>query len=258
MSTVTLEPLTPPPHTSAWAQAKIDEAPVATGPWATIDTQTLSPADTDPSNPQSRTLTTTLATQTNGWYRVTWIDASTGAAGPTDPQQNTAGENPGGRPTVYEVASLIRARTKVRGGNEAGTFTAQTRPTAGEVEEMIDQALDEIGGKVQPVDQTLEPGQPLGPDSDYERRYRRTVAMYAAILIELSYFPEQVKSGMSPVDTYQKLYESRIRALIAEGETGRPQGEGAGGSGGGDAPADAAWSFPDATPGALVGWYSRW
>lgn len=167
------------------------------------------------------------------------------------------------RPGVRDVASLVRARTKIRGGKELGTFNDLgppdgTRPTAMEVEGFIDDAIDEVGGKVQPVDPTLPPGSGYNaPGSAYERRYRGAVKLYAAILIETSLFPDQVKSGQSAAGTYLTLYQSRVKALIAEGESGNPQGEGSGGSGGGDAPADPAYSFP-ANGGGMVGWNSRW
>lgn len=164
----------------------------------------------------------------------------------------------GTRPSVRDVAGLLRARTKVTGGKEAGTFNQQTRPTAEEVEGLIDDALDEVLGKVQSIDSTLPAGSGYNaPGSAYERRVRGAVRLYAAILVETSYFPEQVKSGQSAAATYQQLYSSRIKALVAEGETGIAQGEGSGGSGGGDSPADAAWAFP-ANAGGMVGWTSRW
>ena len=233
-----------------WARVRIEEAPAATGPWTALETQTLSPVDTDPSQPAARSLTTTLGTLKEGWYRLVWIDGHNAESAATPPLQNTSDLAVGTRPTVAEVAARLRARTKASGtgpggsggGRELGTFTSQTRPTAGDVEDLIDDALDEVLGKVQ----TPTPG------SDYETRVRRTVALYTAILIELSYFPEQVKANHSPVAIYQQLYTSRIKALIAEGETGKPQGEGSG-TGGGDSPGDAAWVFP-ADTGGLVGW----
>jgi hypothetical protein len=153
----------------------------------------------------------------------------------------------GVRPTVAEVAALLRARTKVMGGKEEGTFTLasanpHTRPTAEEVEVLIDNALAEVLGKVKPA--------PSG--SEYETRVLRAVALYTAILIETSYYPEQAKTGQSAADTYLKLYESRIEAVIAEGETGEPQGTGKD-----DSPADPAWTFPE-DAGGLVGYQTRW
>jgi hypothetical protein len=150
------------------------------------------------------------------------------------------------RPSLADVATLLRARTKIRGGAEAGTFTDVTRPTGDEVEGLIDEATDEVLGKVQ----TPEAG------SAYERRVRGAIRLYTAMLVELSYFPEQIGTGRSPYASYERLYESRLKALVAEGETGAVQGEGGDGAGG-DSPADASWWFPDDDDG-LVGWQSSW
>lgn len=260
MTVVTLPRQTPLPRSDGvpWTQALIQEAAASAGPWTQIDTINLSPVDTDPANPITRDLTTTHATLTEGWYRVIWKDGAANTSAATAPWQNTSELAIGARPSVTEVAALLRARTKARGGSEIGTFNTQTRPTGAEVEALIDDASDEVFGKVQPIDPTLPEGSAYNaPGSDYERRIRRAIALYAAILIETSYWPEQVKQGQSPAATFQALYESRIRALIAEGETGHAEGEGTGGPGGGDAPADAAWAFP-ADGGGLVGWQTRW
>lgn len=259
---VTLQRYVPIPRTGTgavpWTTARILESAAETGPFVQIDQITLSPVDTDPANPVPRDLTTANATLTDGWYEVVWVDANGAVSDPTAPLENAPAT--GTRPSVQEVASRLRARTKIAGGKELGTWTTTTRPTAGEVEDLIDDALDEVLGKVQPIDDTQQFGSAYNaPGSDYERRIRRAVALYAAILVELSYFPEQIRSGQSPVTTMQQLYDSRIRALISEGETGRAEGMGVGGSGGGggDAPADAAWAYP-ADGGGMVGWGSRW
>jgi hypothetical protein len=265
MTVLTLERYTPLEREDGfpWTAARIQEAAAPTGTWAQIDQITLTPLDSDPANPATRDLTTTHATLTEGWYRVIWVDGSGATSSPTPPVQNLSDLAGGTRPSVAEVAALLRARTKIAGGKEVGTFNTQTRPTGSEVEVLIDQAVDEIEGKVQPVDTTVPAWTQQGDTynasgSPYERRIRRAITLYAAILIELSYFPEQVRNDQSPVAVYQQLYDERIRALITEGEVGRPGGMGEGTSGAGDAPADAYWSFPDAAPGALVGWASRW
>lgn len=168
----------------------------------------------------------------------------------------------GTRPSVRDVAALLRARTKVNGGRELGTFAdGQTRPGETEVTGLIDDAADEVLGKVVGIDTTLAPGSAYNaPGSRYERRIRSAIALYAAILIELSYFPEQVEASRSAAGTYQQLYDSRIRSLISEDKTGQPEGMGdsaRGGAGGADSPADAAWAFPQ-DGGGLIGWSSRW
>jgi hypothetical protein len=74
---VSLTGYTPVPRYDAtpWTEARIEESTVsASGPWSTLDTQTLSPVDADPADPIARNFTVSTATPT-GWYRVVWIDA---------------------------------------------------------------------------------------------------------------------------------------------------------------------------------------
>lgn len=75
---VTLEGYTPARRydSTTWTQATIEESASPSGPWTLIDTQTLSPVDTDPTNPKTRSFTTTAATLTAGWYRVAFKDAA--------------------------------------------------------------------------------------------------------------------------------------------------------------------------------------
>lgn len=243
---VTLSDYAPPARSDGrrFTEAVIEEAVAAIGDWAEIDTLTL-PAEGseyEPANPEARTLTTRKATLQEGFYRIVWVDEESNRSSPTAPVENASELAGGIRPTIAEVASLLRARTKVKGGKELGTFSFATRPTSLEVDELIDEAMDEVLGKV------VEPEE---PGSGYERRIRGAVRLYTAILIEGSYFPEQVKSGQSVAQTYQALYSSRIKALIAESKTGKPEGEGDD-----ESPPDAAWSFPE-NNGGLFGWSTR-
>lgn len=251
---------TPPPRDDliSYTSALVEEGVTAVSGWNELTTIQIA-ADADPAHPALR-IFTVGATIANGWYRITWQDDSDGYSGPTAPVQNLLGLDAGVRPSVAEVASRMRARTKVRGGGELGTFSGDTRPTADQVEGLIDDALDEVLGKVIGIDSTAVPGSAYNaPGSRYERRIRGAVSLYTAVLIEPSYFPEQVRSGQSPVAVYQQLYESRIKSLISEDKTGQPEGMGdSGGSGSGaDSPADAAWSFP-VNGGGLIGWNTRW
>lgn len=242
---VNLENYTPPARADerSYTKARIEEAAAETGTFMVIDTLTLI-VDADPQYPATRDLTTRNGTLSEGFYRVTWVDGEGGASAPSEVVQNLSQLAGGMRPTIASVAALLRARTKVVGGREVGTFNESTRPTAGEVDSLIDDAVDEVTGKVK---EPTEPGA-------YQRRVQSAVALYAAILIELSYFPEQVGSNKSPLTSYEKLYEKRIKSLIAESQTGEP------GSGepGGDEPRDPVWGFPGAARGGLIGWASRW
>lgn len=243
---VTLQGYAPParaddvPFTKARVEESADKAT-----WAAIQTLTLNPVDADPEHPAARDLTTTAATiPSGGFYRVVWLDNAGHESAPTAPAMDASELAGGVRPTVTDVANLLRARTQVRGGKEEGTFTSVTRPTSDEVDGMIDDALDDVLGKVKATTAFAELAPTTEEAEAYERRVRGAVKLYAAVLIEASYFPEQIKTGQSAHDVYLKLYESRIRALIAEGETGEPQGEGGEGAGVGSA-GDAYYAFPD-------------
>lgn len=241
---VTLADYTPPPRadTRSWTKVRIEEAAATTGPWVVIDTQNTGP-DAEPAYPTTRDLTTRNGTIAEGFYRVVWVDGEGGTSAPSEVVQNLSLLSGGVRPTIAEVAALIRSRTKIVGGKEVGTFNESTRPTQGEVDALIDDAVDEVLGKVKPPTET----------GAYERRVRAAVALYTAILIELSYFPEQVGTNKSPLTSYEKLYERRIKSLIAESETG----EVGSGEAKGDEPRDPVWGFPSAAPGGLIGWESR-
>lgn len=62
----------------------IEEAIAVDGPYSQIDTQLLSPIDTDPSEPLSRSVTTDAAQSDPGWYVLVWRDNG-GAVYRSDP-----------------------------------------------------------------------------------------------------------------------------------------------------------------------------
>lgn len=75
----------------AWSQVRIEEGATSDGTWTTIDTLNLSPVDLDPSDPQSRNITTTNASDTPDlWYRLTFIDTDGGLSQPSTPIQNAS------------------------------------------------------------------------------------------------------------------------------------------------------------------------
>lgn len=105
-------------------------------------------------------------------------------------------------PTVQSVAAILRARTKTKGGAEAGTFNPEavednlrTRPTAEGVLEQIATALGDISGVV--GEDILEKFRPAAS---------RVATLRTALLIELSYFPEQINSDRSPYPQLLALY----------------------------------------------------
>jgi hypothetical protein len=75
-----------------WTQVQVEEGPTSSGPWTLIDTLTLDPVDADPTDPQSRDLTTVNASDTAGlWYRLIFVDDNSDASQPSTPIQNAEG-----------------------------------------------------------------------------------------------------------------------------------------------------------------------
>lgn len=150
-------------------------------------------------------------------------------------------------PTVDDVAALIRARTKIPGGGEAGTFTEQTRPTKAEVERIIEQAVDHVAAAVG--------GEPC--NDQLIQSSTAAAGMLAAVIIETSYWPEQAEARGSAAARLEKLFDTRMKSLtaaVAE-ECG---GQGTGGSEDGNSGSVAAGSFSDGY--ALIGrdYPERW
>lgn len=118
-------------------------------------------------------------------------------------------------PTVDEVASLLRVRTKPRDGQEhLGTFNASTRPTGDQVEELITGAFEDVTAAF------------VGdvPEESYVAA-RRAIMFRAAQFVEESYFPEQSADATSlytplgiQADAAKAVMvnTANVRALFAE------------------------------------------
>jgi hypothetical protein len=108
-------------------------------------------------------------------------------------------------PAPEDVARLLRARTKTDEGEELGWWSDETRPTEDEVIELIATAAGDLFAA---VDQ-LTPGY-----EDPHLSARSLCARRAAMLIELSYFPEQVTTAQSPYSEYRQQWDDGVAALI--------------------------------------------
>ena len=107
------------------------------------------------------------------------------------------------RPTVADVSRLIRARTKDDAGSELGVFTADTRPTDAQVADLIVQAEGDVlaitGGTM---------------PADAAEAAKSLISLRSAMLVELSYWPEQVRSDRSAYQEYKLLYDEGLAALL--------------------------------------------
>ena len=106
---------------------------------------------------------------------------------------------PAYRPTVAEIAAILRARTKDTSGNEVGTFTDDTRPTNTEIESLITNSIYHVeaqaGGMVCSADKLTDGAKVL-------------TVLWTAMLVETSYFPEQVRADKSAWPEYKQMYDS--------------------------------------------------
>jgi hypothetical protein len=206
MRVVSLIDFTPTPRYDGkkWTSARIEESASSAGPWTVLETQAILPLDADPKAPEPRSFTTELATLVDGWYRVTFLDATGDEELPTEPIHFLP--LPEFAPSVREVASLIMSRTKDTSGNELGTFTMDTRPTSSKVQEIIGQASSDVEML---IDDDIPPGAwgPVG----------QAIALRAAMIIERSYFSEQVNTNRS---NYPQLERDYLGLMGKDGEAG--------------------------------------
>lgn len=183
-----------------WTNVLIEEAAASTGPWTAIATQAIAPLDADPSEPRPRNFTTEAATLEQGWYRVVFIDANGDRSLPSDAIQHLPSVASDVRPTMGDVALLLRARTVVN-GNELGVFTTDTRPTASDVEVLIDRATEEVVSRLAVI-----------PENRISQ-VRWIITLLAAALIELSYTPEQTNDTGSAYSALMARYDEALAAF---------------------------------------------
>jgi hypothetical protein len=141
-------------------------------------------------------------------------------------------------PLVADVG-VLRARTKDRYGNELGTYTSETRPTADQVNQLIEMAVADIESEVGSVPDKLQDAA------------RRVAAIGTAMLVELSFSPpDENDSGRSSYDRLKELYDerfARLKAQIADVNSGGEVGT-----------SDALlpeYSFPELNS---LGWSTQW
>lgn len=150
-------------------------------------------------NPDLADYTARLTVPTDlGSYRVVWVD-------PDGVEVDEPLIIDGWRPSIADVAALLRARTRDSDGNELGTFTddGETRPTAADVQTLIDHAVADVEGNIVGV----------LPARMYVTA-RMLAALGAALLVEGSYFAEQADdSSDSMTGMYRDMYTAGLLRL---------------------------------------------
>ena len=108
-------------------------------------------------------------------------------------------------PGPQDVANLLRARTKDDESNELGAWTATTRPTEYEVRGLIGTAAGDLLAAVDMLDPEWE--DPHGSAAGL-------CARRAAMLVELSYHPEDASQPGSVYTEYRDQWDAGVKALI--------------------------------------------
>ena len=183
----------------------------------TTGTSVIAPTTVGITEPRSGTYRALLTVPDPGTLMVRWSYAGTAAeedllvtALPVVPSESASTIDPElVRPTVTEVSILERTRTvgMTAGGlggdttpSDITVFGTDTRPTATEVEAIIDQAVSAIIGQM-----------PAEVPVVYYGQIRHFVALYSAILIEGSFFRESLDEGS--VELYRDLLSTGIPQL---------------------------------------------
>lgn len=107
-------------------------------------------------------------------------------------------------PSIEDVADILRSRTKNTSGQELGTFTADTHPQGDQVVSLINKAINdvwlEIGDIPDPADVVDVTDKAIA--TRLNAAAKNVVIIRAAMLVELSYFSDQINTGRS---TYPQL-----------------------------------------------------
>ncbi len=128
MATVTTVTFTPPSRADdqPWTEARLEQSSTETGSYTLVELFELDPTDADPTNPATRSFTTTLATA-GDWIRVIWIDADANQSEPSDPvlpEEDTV---------AYADAAELAAILKVNPTSNADALDRVLLAAAGEI-----------------------------------------------------------------------------------------------------------------------------
>lgn len=119
------------------------------------------------------------------------------------------------RPSVEEVALLVADRTQDEFGNQLMNFNEKTRPNDDQVNLLIDQALLRVVSQLPP-----------GFGTEFYDQVSHTVALWAAMLIDSSFYGERIEDG-GRVRHYWDMIRESVRNTNAAIDSG------AGGAGSG-------------------------
>jgi hypothetical protein len=221
---ITFKGLRPSSRTDGikWTLSTIEEsAPSGTNgdptTWATVESFPIADYP-DPASPPTFDRTTDLATLLPGWYRVRFNDPGAGVQY-TSPRYF---DSELFRPSTRMVAAYIKNRTVDSNNNYLGDFTSATVVTDAEVEELITVAKQRVLRKLD-----ADPNEPIPVESHLA--ITSAIALYTAMLVELTKFSEQIQTNRSPYPHLFDLWKEMWPDLV-EDVTGVPPTDTSGGS----------------------------
>jgi hypothetical protein len=217
MTYVRMEDFRPPPSDDQpWVSMQIREsADGVSALGAPIESKSLiigpgiTPVglDVDPRYPVARDWTTEFATLPpgSGYYSVRFTDADGNQSNWSDWVYSAVMP---WVPSLRDVAVHIRPRTVERSTNKfLGTFTNKTRPTDEETWEAVALAIDDIVADTGKLDRT-------GISIDSHRAVRALTALRAAMIIERSFYSEQIGTNKSPYPALERDWERRLPKIV--------------------------------------------
>lgn len=203
---------------NAHAQEAAPGAQNEPGAFATVESIPI-PDYPDPTNPPVLNLTTDLGTLRPGWYRLRFTDTGTGEEF-TAPRWWGA---EGYRPSTRQVALHIKNRTVDDLNNFIGDFTDETVVTGDEVEELIVKAEQRILRRLDVDSNEVIP-------TESHQAISEVIALYAAMLVELTKFGEQIQANRSPYIHLRDLFIDQMKELLEDVRGIAATDDGGGGS----------------------------
>ena len=204
---------------TAWDRVRVEESATKDGAYTAVVTQAIA-IDATPETPDPINITFQSALST-GWFRLVFLDPSNNESPPTEPVLDDGSDTPTSvsRPNTQAVANLLTTRTRTVGGEVIGDFSAATTPTKAQVESRIAEAYNFVIGRFGDID-----------DPFLSAKATHLIAIYSAMMVELSYYPEQINNDRSPYRELKKLFDDGMdelyETLFPEADDGGPTGPG--------------------------------
>jgi hypothetical protein len=128
--------------------------------------------------------------------------------------------------SVEDVAALLPQRTKGEYGTD-GEFKddGTTTPSKKQVENLLKKAASRIAGKL-----NVTEAKDICPNGPLELA-REVHALRAAMMVELTFFANQLRTDQSPYEKLKEQYDEGLEDLLVdyENQCGDNEGEGLGG-----------------------------